>query len=417
MTLPRFFTVKQTFASHRIDDLAGEVTRQLAGAPTDTIAADDRVAIAVGSRGIDRIAEITGAVAGYVRSLGAAPYVIPAMGSHGGASEQGQIATLKSLGITAEAIGCPVLATMDTVELGQTESGIPLYFDAIAAKSDHLIAINRIKPHTRLTGSIQSGVSKMLMIGLGNHRGAVAFHQAFRTFDHRLDQVTDQIIPRLIEKTPFRFGIGIVEDAFDSVGKIQILPPADLLSAEPELLSLACDWMPQLPFRTAELLIIDRIGKEISGTGMDTNVIGRKWNDKIAGPDEWPKIDEIYVRSLTETTAGNASGIGIAEYTHRRAAEAIDRIKTQINCVTAAHATAAALPVWFDHDRQVLEAVTAQSCTPPDLLRWMWISDTLHLDELCCSEAYYDEATERDDLQITSPPQPMEFDPSGDLQI
>ncbi|WP_372896832.1 lactate racemase domain-containing protein [Stieleria sp.] len=416
MTFPRFFTAKQSLTSHRIGDVAAEVTEQLkAEAAIEQIRPGQSVAIAVGSRGIDRIAEVTQSVVRLLIDRNAQPFVVPAMGSHGGATDQGQAATLAALGITPESVGCPIRSSMETVSIGEGPGGIPLSFDRNAAAADHLIVINRIKPHTKLDGSIQSGVCKMLMIGLGKHRGAIAFHPAFKSFDYRLDRITADVIPKILAATPFLLGIALVEDAHDSIGQIAVATGDQLLDLEPTLLRRAIEWMPKLPFRTAELLIIDAIGKEISGTGLDTNVVGRKWHDKMAGDDEWPKIDEIYVRSLTEKTAGNASGIGIAEYTHRRVAEEIDPVKTRINCITAGHPTAAALPVWFDSDREVLEAVTGQAPMDADQRRWLRISNTLDLEIIHCSEAYWEDARRSDHLEILDDPQPLRFDDQGDL--
>ena len=416
MTFPSFFTVRQELASHRIADLQSElVTRLGAHSSVAAIKPTETVCLAVGSRGIDRIDEITRTVAGFFSQLGAQPFVVPAMGSHGGATAEGQAAVLASLGITNERVGCPIRSSMETVEIGKTDDGMPIFHDKHALGADHLVVINRIKPHTKLTGTIQSGLCKMLMIGLGKHRGAIHFHPAFRSMDHRLDRVIPQVIPMISEKTSLRLGIALVEDANDHVGKISLLEPATFHAEEPALLQNAIDWMPKIPFRSADLLIIDRIGKEISGTGMDTNVIGRKWHDKLAGEDEWPKIHEIYVRSLTEKTAGNASGIGIAEYTHKRVATAMDAVKTRINCITANHPTAAALPVWFDCDRDVLDAVCAQRPVNANQRRWIRIRDTLDLSRLQCSLAYLEESEQRSDLQRLGDPLPLEFDEVGNL--
>lgn len=416
MQLPKFFTVKNGFASRRIDDVGHEVTERLRAESVVTqIQDEDVVAIAVGSRGIDRIDEIVRAVVAFVVDREARPFIVPAMGSHGGATDAGQAETLASLGITEESVGCPIMSCMDTVQIGQSDTGMPLHFDAMAAAADHLIVINRVKQHTRLCGSIQSGLCKMLMIGLGKRNGAIAFHPAFRSMEYRLDRITDDVIPTILDKTPFLMGIAIVEDSHDSVGQITMVPADQLLVREAEILKTSIEWMPKLPFDTADLLIIDEIGKEISGTGLDTNVVGRKWNDKIAGQDEWPKIHEIFVRSLTEKTAGNASGIGIAEYTHRRVAENIDADKTRINCITAGHPTGAALPIWFDTDREVLSAVCDQSPMPENQRRWIWIRNTLDLVQVHCSEGFLDEARKRDDLTIVREPTPMQFCPAGDL--
>lgn len=416
MNPPRFFTVKQSLQSHGIRDLAAEVTARLQNSESFTrVSAGQTVAVAVGSRGIDRIDEVAKAVVANIRQRGADPFIVPAMGSHGGATDEGQANILASLGITADSVGCPIKSSMDTVPIGQSDGGIELFFDRHAASADHVIAINRIKPHTRLTGTIQSGLCKILMIGLGKHRGAIAFHPAFRSFDYRLDQITADIIPKILGTMPVLIGIALVEDSHDSVGHIEVVDADRLLDREPELFEMAVSWMPKLPFDDAQLLIVDEIGKEISGTGLDTNVVGRKWHDKLAGPDERPKIDEIYVRSLTEKTAGNASGIGIAEYTHRSVVETIDHEKTRINCITAGHPTAAAVPVWFENDREVLEAVCAQSPIPAEQRRWLRIRNTLDLERIECSEAFLQEARRRDDLELFGEPEPLRFDPLGDF--
>lgn len=416
MELPRFFTVKQTLASHRVSDVAAAVEDQLGTLPcVQKIRAGQRVAIAIGSRGIDAIDRVAKAVADIVKQQRASPFIVPAMGSHGGATADGQTKTLASLGVTEQSVGCPIESSMETVPLGTSSGGIELFFDARAAAADHVIVVNRIKPHTRLTGTIQSGLCKMMMIGLGKHRGALAYHPVFKDFEYRLDRVTGEIVPEILRQTPVLAGVAILENAMDQVGEIVALEADAILDAEPELLRKAIDWMPGLPFDSAELLVVDAIGKEISGTGMDTNVVGRKWHDKMAGPDEFPKIDEIYVRSLTAKTAGNASGIGIAEYTHRRVAESIDHAKTRINCITAGHPTGAALPVWFESDRDVLEAVCQQSPMPASQRRWMRISHTLDLLHVDCTEGYLDAARNEERLELIRQPFTLSFDDNGDL--
>ncbi|MEO1526147.1 MAG: lactate racemase domain-containing protein [Planctomycetota bacterium] len=412
--LPRFFTVRPRLASHGIADVTSVVIEQLE-ANRDLIAADASVAVAVGSRGISSIVDVTCATVRWLRSIGAVPFIVPAMGSHGGATAEGQVNVLASLGITTESVGCEIRATMDTVCVGESETGIPIHCDKIAQSADHVILINRIKPHTRLVGEIQSGLCKMLMIGLGKHEGAARFHQAFKLFDYRLDQVAEDFVTKLRASVPVALGIAIVEDAFDRAGRIEVLRASRFLDEEPRLLSLAMDWMPALPFRRCEFLMVDEMGKEISGTGMDTNVLGRKACDRQAQIDEWPKIDEIYIRSLTEKSAGNASGIGIAEYAHQRVADAIDLVKTRINCVTAGHVSGAAIPACFESDQATLEAVRSQSSTPAEKVRWMHIRNTLDLAEIGCSEGYWDEAQKRDDLECLCEPMPLTFDEVGNL--
>lgn len=418
MNLPRFFPVKQSLASHRIDDVAAEVARQLQSSELiETVAPGQSVAIAVGSRGIDRIADMVGSIVAVLNRRGAKPFVVPAMGSHGGATDEGQSAALAALGVDSDTVGCPIRSSMQTVVIGETKTGLPLHFDRNAASADHLITINRIKSHTKLTGPIQSGLCKILMIGLGKHQGAMTFHPAFKSIDYRLEQIAGQAIPTILAATPFLLGIGLVEDAHDAIGHLEIVSGDRLLSREPELLAMATEWMPKIPFVAADLLIIDEIGKEISGTGLDTNVVGRKWHDKIAGPDESPKIHEIYVRSLTEKTAGNASGIGIAEYTHRVVAQSIDPVKTRINCITAGHPTAAALPVWFDSDHDVLSAICVQAPIEATRRRWIRIRNTLDLQQMQCSEAFFAEACQKPGLEILGDPQALQFDANGDFTL
>jgi hypothetical protein len=220
----------------------------------------------------------------------------------------------------------------------------------------------------------------------------------------------------ILDKMPVTLGVAIVEDAYENTSHIEAVDARDFLKREPELLEMAKSRMPRLPFDRAELLIVDRIGKEISGTGMDTNVVGRKSNDKCAAPDELPKIRQIYVRSLTEKTAGNACGIGVAEYCHRRVVEAMNAEVTRINCVTSAHPSAGAIPLVFESDRDVLEAAISQiGRDRAEDVRWMWIRDTLGLDEVACSKGFYESAQQRDDLQVLDQPADLRFDDRGDL--
>ena len=415
--LPKFFRVRQDFPSHAIDDVQQATRSALEQSGVSTqIKKGETVGIAVGSRGIANLSTIVGATADYLKSIGAAPFIVPAMGSHGGATAEGQARMLASFGVDESSVGCPIRSSMETVSAGTTSDGIEVHFDKIASEADHVIIVNRVKPHTRLSGRIESGIIKMMMIGLGKHSGAKLYHQVFPRYDYCLDRLAEPIVEMLLERMPIRLGIGIVEDAHEQTSLVQAIRAEQLVAEEPRLLALAKQRMPRLPFDIADLLIVDSIGKEISGTGMDTNVIGRKQNDKVAGPEEFPKIRHVYVRSLTKTTAGNACGIGLAEYCHANVVKEMNADVTRINCITSAHPTAGAVPLTFESDREVLAAVVSQFGTDriPDL-RWMWICDTLRISELLCSGAYYEEAKERDDLQVLSEPETLRFDEQSDL--
>lgn len=413
---PEFFTVRQRITPQALADVAAVTTAELERAGiAGHIRPGQRVAIGVGSRGISNLREIVRATVQWVLDSGAEPVVVPAMGSHGGATAEGQTGLLASLGIDSS-LGCRIAASMETVPLGISAHGMEIHFDRIASEADHILVINRIKPHTRLTGRWESGLIKMLMIGLGKHRGAVSYHQLFDRQGYQLDLIAPEIVGKILAQLPVRLGLAIVEDAFENTSLIEAVQPAQFLSREPELLALAKSRMLGLPFADADLLIVDRIGKEISGTGMDTNVIGRKRHDKFIDPSETPAIRQIYVRALTDKTAGNASGIGIAEYCHRQVAQAMDHEVTRINCVTAGHVTAGALPLVFPCDREVFDAVIAQvGWDTVAAARWLWITDTLHVDVVRCSAAYLDEATARADLEILDPPRPLRFDAAGDV--
>ena len=306
---------------------------------------------------------------------------------------------------------------MDTVVAGSTDQDVTIHFDKFASTADHVIVVNRIKPHTRLVGDIESGVIKMLMIGLGKHRGALTYHQAFANYDYRLDRIARQVVPVIIQNMPITLGLAIVEDAFDRIAHVEAIEPENLFSREPELLAQAREMMARLPFDHADLLIVDQIGKEISGTGMDTNVVGRKANDRAAAEDEFPKIREIFVRSLTKKTNGNATGIGIAEYCRSQLARDMNMEMTRINCVTSGHVSAGAVPVHFESDREVLDAALPQARDPSAQgAKWIWIPDTLHLAIVACSEAYLSAAGSRDDLEVIDSPTPLAFDAAGNLE-
>ena len=414
---PDFFRVRQRFESHEIEDIESAVESTLSkNLGQQAIQPGQTVAIAVGSRGIANLQRIVAAVVRFLVALEAKPIIVPAMGSHGGASAEGQAALLASYGVTAEGVGCPIRSSMDTVLLGTTSDGVAVHFDKQASQADHILVVNRIKPHTRLTGRYESGLLKMMMIGLGKHEGAYLYHQSFPSYGYRLDALSQEIVSMILEQTPVTCGLAIVEDAYENTSHLEAIRAADILEREPELLSLARQRMPQLPFREADLLIVDQIGKEISGTGMDTNIVGRKSNDKCAAPDEWPKIRQIYVRSLTKKTSGNACGVGVAEYCHQRVVDAMDPEITRINCVTSAHITAGAVPVTFPTDRAVLDAVVSQTrLDRRRALNWMWIRDTLQISELLCSQSYWEQSMERDDLDRLSEPHPLQFDATGDL--
>ncbi len=414
MALPKMYRVQQHFASDRLHDPPAVVGEQLAGLPL-RVRPGERVAITVGSRGIAGIAEITRAIVRHFQSIGAAPFIVPAMGSHGGGTAEGQREVIEGYGVTEEYVGCPILSSMETVVVTQTRHGVPVHFDRHAYEADHVVVTGRVKPHTRFVGDIESGLHKMMLIGLGKKTGASIYHQAIHdfTFGEMIHDVADVVLNRC----KVLCGVAIVENALDQTAIIEAVLPADFATREIELLKTARQFLPRLPFRSCDLLIVDRIGKDISGSGMDTNIVGRKFNDHVATERDDTNCRCIFVRGLTEKTHGNATGIGLAEFTNRRTIDAVDYEKTRINCVTAGHPTGAMLPVWYDTDREAIEAaLSTAGLTPPEHARVMHIRDTLHLSDVLVSAAYGPELADRPDLTIAGDLAGMPFDDAGNLR-
>ena len=415
MAFPRMIKVQQQFEAPRVDDIPGTVKAQIDGLNlSGKVKKGDTVAITVGSRGINEIHVITKAIVEALKALGAAPFIVPAMGSHGGGTAEGQRQIIESYGVTEEFVGCPIRATMEVVQVGTVEGKVPVYFDKYASEADHVVVSGRVKPHTGFVGEIESGLHKMMLIGLGKHKGAAIYHQAI--VHYSFDRIIRGVAQQVIDKCGILFGLALVENQYDQTAMIDAVPPEKFAEREKELLILARKWMPRLPFDRVDLLVIDAMGKNISGSGMDTNVVGRKYNDHAAAEKEFPKVTRILVRGLTPETHGNAAGIGMAEYCHKRLVDAMNVEATVINCMTGNAPSGAAIPVHFATDRECLEkALQTVGFVEPQNARVLRIRNTLHLGELLVSEAYEKELAGRDDLSVLAPAADMEFDAQGDL--
>jgi hypothetical protein len=413
--LPELFRVIQRWPVPGAVPIADTIWQQLADVGlAQRTSPGQSLALTVGSRGIANIAEITAAVVSYCRHIGLNPFVVPAMGSHGAASAEGQRQVLANLGVTPERIGCEIRSSMETVVVAEAPQGFPVHFDAHAYGADHVLVMNRVKPHTRFAGQVESGLMKMMLIGLGKYHGAQIYHRVIQNFS--FDEIVRSVARLVVERCRIVAGLAILEDADEQTAGLVAVPPESIELQEAELLSRVRQWLPKLPFPAAEILVLDEIGKDISGAGMDTNVVGRKYNDHAARHDEYPKLHHIYVRGLSKKSGGNATGIGIAELCHRRVIDAMDPISTRVNCITGGHLTAAMLPLAFETDREALEtAAQVSGWYTPQQLPMMWIPNTLKLGEVLCSQVFWDEAEHRDDLTILHPPRPIEFDEAGNL--
>ena len=415
MEYPEMFRIRQILDAPTLGDVPQAVREEIQKVrPGKKIRPGDTVALAVGSRGIANLDRIVKTVIEELQALGAQPYIVPAMGSHGGGTAEGQVDLLAGYGITEGTMGISIRASMEVIQIDTTDFGMPVYFDRNASEADHVVVINRVKPHTGFAGEIESGLMKMMLIGLGKHKGALVYHRAI--VHHSFDKIVKTVGRVVRYKMPIAFGVAILENGYDETARIAVLETDDLEEGEKALQRQAKAWCPKLPFEEADLLIIDEMGKNISGTGMDTNVIGRKRNDRTAIGDERPRVMRIFVRDLTQATHGNATGIGLAEFTTDRLVEKIDRNATYINSMTGQHVSAASTPMHFPTDREVLDvALQSIGLVEPHEAKILWIRNTLDLGEIEASIRYLDEARQRSGLRVMTDPRPLDVGPDGNL--
>ena len=412
---PEIFRIRQKFDRPVIDDIPAEVEAELSRLNLGAaIQPGQSVAITAGSRGIANIHIIIKSIVSHLKGLGAEPFVVPAMGSHGGATAEGQQHIVEGYGITEDYVGCPIRSSMETVIVCDAKEGFPVHFDKNAYGADHVVVCGRVKPHTTFVGDIESGLMKMMLIGLGKYEGAKTYHRAIK--DHSFGQIVRSVAKEVLSKCRIVAGLAVVENGYDETAKLKAVGPNEFEEREKELLVLAKQWMPRLPFKQADLLVVDQIGKNISGSGMDSNVVGRKLLDHRAGDEEWPKVRTIFLRGLTEETHGNATGIGMAEFALTRAVDAMDIAITRRNCITGGSPTSAMIPLHYQTDKEVLEATLPEMglTSVPDT-KVMWIHNTLEVSELECSVAYLDEARQSNEIEILSEPRPLPLDNNGNL--
>jgi hypothetical protein len=387
MNLSRMFRVRQQFPRPRIDRVAEAVTDELRTSGVK-VRPGERIAVAVGSRGMADLPVLVSQTVAWIKVQGGVPFIVPAMGSHGGATAEGQAAVLARYGITEESVGAPVRSSMDVVELPRGESDTPVYFDRLASESDGTILINRIKPHTSFHGRYESGLMKMMAVGLGKHAQALAIHALGV---EGLREVMPEVGRQILNHANVRLGLGTVENAYEEIMLVRALPAADIPGEEPLLLEVSRRNMPRLPVGKVDVLVVDEMGKNISGLGMDPNIIGRL---KIRGQPEpeWPDIRMIVIRDLTTETDGNAAGMGLADIITRRAYDKIDFQSTYANVLTTGFLERAKVPVVAATDREAVElACRSAGVRGEQDVRLIRIRNTLRLDELQVSAAVLEE--------------------------
>ena len=385
---PRLVKATQSFNDTFIEDISAHVGAQFDELSKNYDFEGKRIAVAVGSRGIVALDQVVHSVISNLKKYGAEPFIIPAMGSHGGATAEGQKLTIELLGITEEAMGAPIISSLDVEKIAETEDHIPVYVSKDALAADGIIVVNRIKMHTSFRGAYESGLLKMMVVGLGKHAGALLLHGlGFETMAKNVVTLGTEILNR----TKIVCGIGIVENAYEKIAEVAVIPADKILEEEPKLLKLSKSLMPRIPYEKVDILVMKHIGKDISGDGMDPNITGR-YTPHTMFPDysSIPRITRAVAFDLTDASHGSAVGMGHLDVIPQKFKDKIDFDVTYINSVTATVTNTCKMPIVMPNERGVLEiAVKTSMVADPMDLKICIIEDTLHLDKMIVSEALY----------------------------
>jgi hypothetical protein len=366
------------------------------------------VAIGVGSRGVGRIGDVVAALVGFLKEAGADPFVVPAMGSHGASTAEGQAEVLAHLGVSEERVGCPVRATMEAVKVGETPAGVEVFMDRNAYEADSVVVVNRIKPHTAFRGTVESGPTKMLAIGLGKQKGAHSVHAAGWA---KIHETIPEAARVSVESGKVAFGLAVLENADEEPYKVAAIPAEKLEESEAPLLEEAKRNLLRLPFGEIDVLVVDEIGKNISGDGADPNVTGRYPTPYASGG---PSVERMVFLDLTPETGGNANGLGMADVVTERLVSKMDRPATYLNALTSTTPSPVKIPMVMPNDRMaVAAALTMCAGVSPRKARLVRIKNTLKLRRMWISEALLEDAGER--LRVVEDPGPMRFDADGSL--
>ena len=416
--LPKMLSMGQSFPASPKLDFAAVLNQQFADQGLlQKITPGMRIALGVGSRGISNLKEIVKATVGVLTEAGARPFLVPAMGSHGGATPQGQIDMLAGYGVTAESMGVPIEATMEVRTVGTAFDGVDVVCSVPAIEADGIVVLNRVKPHTDFRGTLGSGIQKMLVIGFGKQVGA---NNAHREAAHRGYEVVLREFARVIlGAAPVFCGIALVEDQHHQTAAIEVLRPENIVREEDRLFQLAESMLARLPFDDIDLLIVDRMGKDISGAGMDTNVIGRDIEGYISSLHSdrpvKPRVSRIFVRDITPASKGNGVGVGMADFTTARLVKSLNLQYTYMNALTSLGLLPAKIPIYFDSDREAIQAALASlAAYDLDRVRVVRIADTLNLEHFQVSEACVGR-TNGHKVTVTGPAKAMEFDDAANL--
>jgi hypothetical protein len=412
MDSPLMLRIRQQLAGPTLANPLAEVRRQIRTLDlSGKVRPGLTIAITAGSRGITNIAGIIRTVVEECRALGLQPFIVPALGSHGGATAEGQAHVLAEYGITEAAMGCPIKSSMDAVNIAAVK-GTDVFCDRNAWEADHIAVVNRVKAHTDFDGEIESGLFKMMSIGLGKRQGAESYHRASHEYSYA--EIIPLVGKKVLETAHVLFGLAIVENGAGDTALVRAMLPADFYETEKQLLVQAKLWMGKLPFQRLDLLIVDEIGKNVSGTGMDPNIIGR---DYIQKHPSTPEIRQIFARDITPESEGNALGIGMADLTTVRLVKKINHVTTNINTIAAGYLGGARVPMAFASDREAIDvALGLIGLTPRADARVVRVKNTLHLTEMYVSKSLLNEVSANPRLHFLTPEAPFAFDEEGNLK-
>lgn len=413
--LPKMIRIRRHYQAPIVENIEASIKVEMAKEQIQTrIKPGMRIAITAGSRGIANIARIITAVVAELKRYGANPFIVPAMGSHGGATAEGQLEVLESLGVTEANCGAPIMSSMETVEIGVTPEGMPVYMDRYAYEADGVVLVARIKLHTDFKSpvGIESGIVKMAAIGLGKHVQALLLHSYGV---HGIRDIMPEVGKVVLDSGHIVFGLGIVENASEETAILEAIEPARIYEREQELLKQSAELFPWLPIEDLDILFVDWIGKNFSGTGMDTNIIGRMRIQGTPEPES-PRIKYVIAGDLSEESHGNALGIGLADLTTSRLVNKIDRRIMNENVITSTFLHRAAIPIVLDNDRAAIEAaLRANWNVPLEQVRLARIYSTLHLEHLYVSEAVYESIRSLSGVKAEGTFEPLAFDEAGNL--
>ena len=414
MQYPLMFRLGQKLHGPKIDDVPAAVEAELSRLNLGSrVKPGATVAVACGGHRIANYAAIITAVVDHFKQLKASPFLVPAMGSHGAGTAEGQREVLHALGLTEETIGAEIRSSMETEVIGLLPEGVPVHCDKHALRADHIVVVNRVNLHPIFHGDVQSGLLEMIAIGLGNLDGAQLYHMTVENCS--FEDIAHGVHKVMLKKANLLAGLMIVQNGHQTTARVQAALPEDFVMKEKAMLHYARGLFPRLPFKFIDILLVDEIGTIFGCLGADSNVIGRKCNAHAAAEGEFPQIRTIVYRDLNPTSNGNATGVGHAEFVRSRLLRKTDARVTRLNSLAVGMPALAAAPIDFETDREILDAALTLTGLP-EKARIVWIRNTSSIVEFECSEPYLEEVQHWKDLSIQSGLHPLDFDPQGNLR-